>query len=73
MRSWCSTGTTTPSSALPTGAVIIENLMQMDMDYEDAVDFFEFNIAGAIVGPDTPVIQFVEIAPATEKLKEKEE
>ena len=31
---------------------IIESL---DMHYDDAVDYFEFNIAGAYMGPKTPI------------------
>lgn len=31
---------------------IIESL---DMYYDDAVDYFEFNIAGAYMGPKTPM------------------
>jgi hypothetical protein len=34
-------------------ACVIKNLM-VDMDEEDAEEFFEFNIAGAYVGPATP-------------------
>ena len=32
---------------------VIENLMS-DMDYDDAIEYFEFNIAGAYVGDATP-------------------
>lgn len=35
----------------------IEVLMR-DMPYEDAVEFFEFNTAGAWVGPHTPIILY---------------
>lgn len=35
---------------------VIDILMERDgMDYEGAVEFFEFNIAGAYVGPHTPI------------------
>lgn len=34
--------------------IIIENLCN-DMSYEDAVEFFEFNIAGAYLGESTPI------------------
>ena len=35
---------------------IIEILMTRDdMTYEDAVEFFDFNIAGAWVGEETPI------------------
>lgn len=27
-----------------------------DMDYEDAIEYFNFNIAGAYVGENTPII-----------------
>lgn len=37
------------------GDTIIKNL-QEEMSYEEAVEFFEFNIAGAYVGEYTPVI-----------------
>lgn len=34
-------------------------ILEKDMSPEDAVDFFEFNVAGAYVGPQTPI--FLEI------------
>lgn len=34
---------------------ILDALLK-DMDYEDSVEFFEFNIAGAYVGENTPII-----------------
>lgn len=34
---------------------IIEKLMSDSMDYDDAVEYFEFNIIGAYVGEHTPV------------------
>ena len=38
---------------------IIEILMTRDdMTYEDAVEFFDFNIAGAWVGEETPIFIF---------------
>ena len=34
---------------------IIDILMEDDMSYEDAVEYFEYNIAGSYVGEKTPV------------------
>jgi hypothetical protein len=34
--------------------VVLENLMK-DMTYEEAVEFFDFNIIGSYVGPNTPI------------------
>ena len=35
---------------------VIELLMTRDgMDHDEAVEFFDFNIAGAYVGPGTPI------------------
>jgi hypothetical protein len=35
---------------------VVELLMTRDgMDYDDAREFFDFNIAGAYMGPGTPV------------------
>ena len=36
--------------------LIRENLMRDGMDSEDAREFIEFNIEGAYVGEDTPVL-----------------
>jgi hypothetical protein len=36
--------------------IIRENLMKDGMDSEEAREFIEFNIEGAYVGEDTPVI-----------------
>lgn len=33
---------------------IIE-ILSRDMDYDEAVEFFDYNIGGAYVGPSTPV------------------
>lgn len=33
--------------------IVIENLCR-DMSYEDALEYFEYNIAGAYVGENTP-------------------
>ena len=30
--------------------------LREDMDQEDALDFFEYNIKGAYMGPQTPII-----------------
>lgn len=35
---------------------IIASLMADGLTYEEAVEFYEFNIAGAWVGPGTPII-----------------
>lgn len=35
---------------------IIEILMEQGMDSEEAMEFYEFNIAGAYLGANTPVI-----------------
>ena len=34
---------------------IIENLMK-DMDEEEAIEYYEFNIAGAYMGEKTPIL-----------------
>lgn len=34
---------------------IVEILMR-DMDYDEAYEFYSFNIAGAYVGPNTPML-----------------
>jgi hypothetical protein len=44
-----------PVRAVYSEVRIIENLCE-DMSYEDAVEFFEFNIAEGYVGERTPVI-----------------
>ena len=37
--------------------IIRENLMYKDgMDFQEAREFIEYNIEGAYVGPDTPII-----------------
>jgi len=36
--------------------IIIQTLIEQGMDAEDAVEFYEFNVAGAWVGPMTPII-----------------
>lgn len=35
--------------------LVLEGLMADAMDYEEAVEFFDFNIGGEWVGPHTPV------------------
>lgn len=40
---------------------VIAMLMKDGMDYEEAVEYFDFNIVGAWVGDDTPV--FVRLLP----------
>lgn len=34
----------------------ILDILTKDMDYEEAIEYFEFNIAGAYVGENTPII-----------------
>ena len=47
-------------------------LMRRDkMSYEEAVEFFEFNVSGAYVGPRTPM--FVELKTLPEVLDDLEE
>ena len=36
--------------------LIIQTLMEQGMDDEAAVEFYEYNVAGAWVGPMTPII-----------------
>ena len=36
------------------------NLVQMGMDSEEAREFIEFNIEGAYLGPDTPILVWPE-------------
>jgi len=39
---------------------MIETMMDRDgMTYEEAYEFFEFNIEGAYIGIDTPVLMFI--------------
>lgn len=38
------------------GLKIVDNLMLMGMTYDEAVEFFEFNMACAYHGEDTPMI-----------------
>mgnify|MGYP007063401584 CR=1 FL=1 len=37
-------------------ALIIENLINQGMDMEEAWDYYSFNVAGAWVGDNTPII-----------------
>jgi hypothetical protein len=39
-------------------AKVIEILQKMDMDYEEAVEFYEFNIIGTWAGEGTPAFCF---------------
>jgi hypothetical protein len=40
----------------------IDILMKRDgMEYEDAVEFMEYNVVGAYVGPTTPVFKIEEL------------
>lgn len=34
---------------------VIKNLMRQGMDREEAIEYFDYNIAGAFVGDQTPV------------------
>ena len=34
---------------------IVESLMKQGMDYAEAMEFYDFNIAGAYVGEQTPI------------------
>jgi hypothetical protein len=34
---------------------IVESLMKQGMDYAEALEFYDFNIAGAYVGEQTPI------------------
>jgi len=34
---------------------MLKKLMDDDMTYEDALEYFDFNIAGAYAGPHTPI------------------
>jgi len=45
----------TNPSILYSKKIILENLCK-DMEYDDAIEFFSFNIEGAYVGDSTPVI-----------------
>tara|TARA_R100000306_G_C4284250_1_gene96722 strand:- start:93 stop:389 length:297 start_codon:yes stop_codon:yes gene_type:complete len=46
----------------------IEILMKIDgMDYEEAVEFFDFNIQGAWVGDQTPVFANILVIPVALK------
>ena len=41
------------------GDKIVEGLMQRDgMSMEEAIEYIEFNIEGAYMGPDTPVVMW---------------
>jgi len=49
--------------------LIIQKLMKEGMSYDDAVEFYEYNQAGAYVGKNTPV--FVESIVASDIKKRK--
>jgi hypothetical protein len=52
---------------------IIENLIQDGMTFEEAQEFFEFNIIGAWVGSGTPCfIEEISISEAKERAEEYE-
>jgi hypothetical protein len=41
------------------GEKIVEGLMERDgMSMEEAIEYIEFNIEGAYMGPDTPVVMW---------------
>tara|TARA_R100001443_G_scaffold17413_4_gene27897 strand:+ start:522 stop:776 length:255 start_codon:yes stop_codon:yes gene_type:complete len=48
---------------------ILANLQEMGMSGDEALEFFEFNIAGAWVGDRTPII--IDDVHSPTKLKEK--
>jgi hypothetical protein len=53
--SWCPGGQR-PFRVVYCAKSIVQKLMEQDgMSYEEAVEFFDFNIAGAYVGEHTPV------------------
>ena len=52
---WCPGGNR-PFRVVYSAKLIVEKMMARDgMSYEEAVEFFDFNISGAYVGPRTPV------------------
>lgn len=52
--SWDSSGER-PIRAVYDGPKVIAILVQRDMNEEEAMEYFEFNIAGAYVGKNTPI------------------
>ena len=40
------------------GEALVNAMMNDGMEYEDAVEYIDFNIEGAYVGPDTPMIMW---------------
>lgn len=40
--------------------IVIQNLCH-DMSYEDALEYFEYNIAGAYVGENTPIFLILDL------------
>lgn len=57
---WDTSGTT-EHRAVYSGNTIVEDLVKRDgMTYEDALEYIEYNIEGAYVGPQTPIIVWLE-------------
>ena len=52
--SWC--GNERPMRLVYDESKMIEILMQQGMDAEEALEYYDFNIAGAYLGTNTPVI-----------------
>jgi len=52
---WGSDGTR-PSRLVYDGLTIVADLMDQGMTEEEAVEYIEYNIIGAYVGPTTPVV-----------------
>lgn len=51
--SW--SGNCRPRRLVYSGERIVELLMRDGMTYEEALEYFDFNIANAYVGDDTPI------------------
>jgi len=45
--------------ALYNASLVVKELSK-DMPYEDAMEFFEFNVQGAYMGPKTPIFIFMD-------------
>ena len=48
-------GIAAPDTLVYDKTKILDKLMQQQMTHEEAEEYFDFNIAGAYVGPKTPV------------------
>ena len=62
--SW--SGDSRPHRLIYSGERILEILMRDGMSYQDAIEFFEFNVAGAYVGEETPIF----VWPLTEEMND---